>query len=706
MAIDPKELRVNYKDLLSIPIRDRAAAVSSGNLSPLLDALTPSQRAALFPRYYEEALPDVSGFYKAMSGGMTAFKSRAGGTDRLNSESDTYGPMGKNKGPKGQRYDSSKRSSQSYTPRWVTDLNKDFEGKDFLSPDGTGGTIGSLIASGEGGYNSYNRGRAGDSGGAEIDFSQMTLGEVMEKQSRGELFAVGKYQVIPGTMRETVNALSLDPNQQFTPELQERIFRDYLIDEKRPAIKAFVTGKTDDINSAQLAAAQEFASVEDPYTGRSHYDGVAGNSASISAEQMAAALKEEKRKYDELIASGLKPEAAWAALSEGNKTPEGEKLALMPGLSDAIVKQYDRLPPGQQQAFLQKLYKSGESPEEINQWVDAHGGAMVAGGGDRIEETQATAAATRKLPLDPDLVRTMNLTADRLSEETGKNLKFKVWSGGQAAIGTSGPRTGSTEHDLGGAGDGQWIEVMPDGTERNLSLQNEEDKAIMYRAGYHFTRAGGRSVGLENSYMGDAMHLGISRNSENPTHHGDDELAAMVAQGKEEFLAEAKEKGWDVKTGYRDYYEQEQELKRKTEIAAREQNKPAPITAGTTPTPRVEQVASDATNMPANRPFSLAPGSKIDTMKKNLAETAPKAMPEQKLEAPREDRAPIEPQPVEPPAPQNQAGMTSGAAPASQPVNMAPDAYSGVDMAAISPSQARAYNRVGENLHRDGTSFV
>jgi peptidoglycan hydrolase-like protein with peptidoglycan-binding domain len=188
--------------------------------------------------------------------------------------------------------------------------------------------LSNLIGSGEGGYNSYNRGVAGDSGGREIDFSQMTVGEILRRQDlpRNDpqrLFAVGKFQIIPGTMEETVRALGIDRSARFTPELQERMFHDYLIDEKRPAVRAFITapegqGTPALQQRAQIALAQEFASVADPRTGRSYYDGdSAGNASSITARQSADALMAMRTEYRAAVARGATPDEAWRGLGLG-----------------------------------------------------------------------------------------------------------------------------------------------------------------------------------------------------------------------------------------------------------------------------------------------------------------------------------------------------------------------------------------------------
>jgi hypothetical protein len=196
---------------------------------------------------------------------------------------------------------------------------------------GAGGSVGRTISSGEGGYGSYNRGVAGDSRG-KIDFSKMTIGEVMQRQAlrRGDpnrLFAVGKYQVIPGTMREAVRSMGIDPNSKLTPELQERIFRDYLIDEKRPQIKSYITGQSGNLGAAQLAAAQEFASVADPRTGRSVYGGTGGNRASISAQKMGGAMEAERAQYQKNLAAGMSPDEAWLALSGTQQAASGSGFA-------------------------------------------------------------------------------------------------------------------------------------------------------------------------------------------------------------------------------------------------------------------------------------------------------------------------------------------------------------------------------------------
>jgi hypothetical protein len=179
-------------------------------------------------------------------------------------------------------------------------------------------SLGSVISKGESGskgYNAYNQGTAGHSG-PDRDFSKLTLGEVMKEQSNRSIFAVGKYQMIPNTMKSAVETLKLDPNQKFTPELQEKIFAEYLAGHKRPQIKDYITGNGD-LGKAHLATAQEWAAVAAPGSNRSYYDGSAGNAASVSGDQIRKSLEGARKTYQDLVAKGVDPQEAYARAVSG-----------------------------------------------------------------------------------------------------------------------------------------------------------------------------------------------------------------------------------------------------------------------------------------------------------------------------------------------------------------------------------------------------
>lgn len=200
------------------------------------------------------------------------------------------------------------------------------------------------IAKGEGNYDSLNRGVAGDSPNARLP-QGITLAEVMRQQAlpRGHperLFAVGRYQVIPDTMRAAVKALKLDINQPFTPALQDKIMTDFLIKNRKNTYNYITSSKEPDANSlyaAILDMAKEFASVSNPTNqmnritaiaasikrgaldsirgdkGLSYYQaGKGGNKASISIDQVAKDLHIARERYQLAIKEGKSPNEAWA----------------------------------------------------------------------------------------------------------------------------------------------------------------------------------------------------------------------------------------------------------------------------------------------------------------------------------------------------------------------------------------------------------
>jgi len=248
----------------------------------------------------------------------------------------------------------------------------------------SGGTtaLSNLIGNGEGDYNSYNRGRAGDAG-KPINLTDMTVGEIIRRQhlphnDPSYLFAVGKFQMVgppANTMTETVRALGINSDAKFTPDLQERMFANYLIDGKRPAVNDYVTGKSSGpagLEKAQHALALEFASVGDPRKGgRGAYDGdSAGNSASIKVSETASALNQMRTQYQANIGRGLSPDAAYDAL-RGQAPSQGNSAPVQNGaLADGVLRQGER---GPQVTKLQ---------EQLNAlgFKDAQGKALVPDG--------------------------------------------------------------------------------------------------------------------------------------------------------------------------------------------------------------------------------------------------------------------------------------------------------------------------------------
>lgn len=181
-------------------------------------------------------------------------------------------------------------------------------------------TIDSVIARGEGNYNSFNRGKAGDSGGAKMNLTGMTVGQIRDLQKSGKISAVGKYQTISKTLQGAIDAGIVSTAERFNAEVQERILQQYLLTAKKGRVnfENYIRGKNDNLTAANLDVAMEFASVASPVTGKSYYHGdKAGNKASISVKEAQDALKASRELYAQAIASGKSAQDAWKAAFNG-----------------------------------------------------------------------------------------------------------------------------------------------------------------------------------------------------------------------------------------------------------------------------------------------------------------------------------------------------------------------------------------------------
>jgi hypothetical protein len=156
------------------------------------------------------------------------------------------------------------------------------DGKLIENKDEIVGPLANLIAKGESGsagYDAFNRGSSapkgsGSIGGQKLTLTDMSIKDIMEKQSLppgspDKLFAVGKYQCIPITLKAACQALNIDTQQKFTQQTQDIICQEYLVARKRPKLVAYYKNpnKNDEtfLKDAGQTLAAEFASIEDPY---------------------------------------------------------------------------------------------------------------------------------------------------------------------------------------------------------------------------------------------------------------------------------------------------------------------------------------------------------------------------------------------------------------------------------------------------------
>ncbi|MFL9904277.1 hypothetical protein PQR71_40170 [Paraburkholderia fungorum] len=157
--------------------------------------------------------------------------------------------------------------------------------------------FGALISKGEGDYDSVNRGAAHGYKAGKENLAGMTINEVMAAQKAGDFKAAGRYQVMPENLTAAVKALGLSGNEKFDKGMQDKVFDQYLLSNKRKAIGDYVHGQSNDIGAAMLAASKEWASVADPRTGKSYYDGKGNNKSSITPEQLRESLEASRNSY-------------------------------------------------------------------------------------------------------------------------------------------------------------------------------------------------------------------------------------------------------------------------------------------------------------------------------------------------------------------------------------------------------------------------
>lgn len=196
------------------------------------------------------------------------------------------------------------KALESLTP--VVQKQQSFEKIPQTSSELANSPLGNLISRGEGDYDSYNSGTKRVSGGkvghsGKKNLAEMTLNDIIKSSETKDgndpdrIFAAGRYQVTTPTMKEAMKKMSLTGDEKFTPDLQDRMFKEALLPDKA---RSFIDGKSNDMEGAQLALAKQWRAFADPSTGKTYADSGAGaNKASITAAESAKALAETRAKF-------------------------------------------------------------------------------------------------------------------------------------------------------------------------------------------------------------------------------------------------------------------------------------------------------------------------------------------------------------------------------------------------------------------------
>lgn len=133
--------------------------------------------------------------------------------------------------------------------------------------------LGDAISSGEGSYEAWN---AGAPLGSRVKYGKMTdvVGTITGKTINQLLdlsktykwtdsrrrFATGKYQTIPKTLKKARDTLGLTGNELYDASMQEKVFREYLLS-NRKAINDLIQTGSASVDEAMVAASKEWASI-------------------------------------------------------------------------------------------------------------------------------------------------------------------------------------------------------------------------------------------------------------------------------------------------------------------------------------------------------------------------------------------------------------------------------------------------------------
>jgi muramidase (phage lysozyme) len=163
-------------------------------------------------------------------------------------------------------------------------------------------------------------------GGLKKDLSEYTLGEVKEFQrnprnSTGQLWATGRYQIIPDTLVEVQKRMGVSDSAKFDYSTQNTLALGLL--KKRPTVWKYINKEIPDtkenLEKASLEMAKEWSSLGVPYAmkGRSmnikknesYYKrpSGSGDKAHVSNEKVQDALKALRESHGKKKASSKKP---------------------------------------------------------------------------------------------------------------------------------------------------------------------------------------------------------------------------------------------------------------------------------------------------------------------------------------------------------------------------------------------------------------
>lgn len=151
-----------------------------------------------------------------------------------------------------------------------------------------------------------------------LNFDSMTTADVQRAQKKhegagGATGAAGLFQIMPATLKEAVRKGKIPADMRWTRQNQINVVGAYLLFDKRAdSVGAYLSGQSNDRTAAQEGMAAEFAGFKRP-SGKGAYDGVQGNRATVSADEVGAALDRAREAYRQALPRGREVAQAAAA---------------------------------------------------------------------------------------------------------------------------------------------------------------------------------------------------------------------------------------------------------------------------------------------------------------------------------------------------------------------------------------------------------
>ena len=158
------------------------------------------------------------------------------------------------------------------------------------------------------------------------NLSEYKIGDVIKFQQRprdanGQLWATGRYQIIPSTLRETVKKVGLTENDLYNQANQDRLAWQLLMNKKN--LRDYIIGasadSTQNLERASLDMAMIWSSIGIPFTmgnkakNQSYYG---SDVASVKTEDIQSALKKTRQ-----LLLGKVEKMVTQSVSEAKKKP-------------------------------------------------------------------------------------------------------------------------------------------------------------------------------------------------------------------------------------------------------------------------------------------------------------------------------------------------------------------------------------------------